>query len=139
MFKRIGATHMTVNPYQMAPSDDDRLYEEVGRALRRRRKELGLSLRAIAAAVDLSPPMVLKYEGGAKVSAATLVRMASALKCLPSELLNIPDPHEHAEIRRLVSSWSQLPSEGARAAFIDLVERLAMDTRSPPEFVLPPY
>jgi len=105
--------------------EDVRFYAEVGKALRRRRKELGLSLKSVGDALGVSPPMILKYEAGAKLSGATLVQLATVLDCLPSEFLNTPDPYEQPMIRRLVSAWSRLPNAGARAATIELIERLA--------------
>lgn len=106
-------------------ADDVRFYAEVGGALKRRRKKLGLSLKAVGDALGMSPPMILKYEAGAKISAATLVKLATVLDCLPSEFLTTPDPYEQPMIRRLVSAWSRLPNAGARAATIELMERLA--------------
>lgn len=105
--------------------DDALFYAEVGRAIRRRRKEVGLSLKTVAKSVGMTAPMILKYEGGAKVSAATLIQLATILDCLPSEFLNYPDPHEQPTIRRLVSAWSRLPNDAARTATITLMETLA--------------
>ncbi|WP_240484596.1 helix-turn-helix domain-containing protein [Brevundimonas nasdae] len=113
--------------------DDAAFYSDIGRSLRIRRKELGLSLRVVAASVGISPPMVLKYEAGAKVSSATLVQLAAALDCLPSEFLNVPDPYEQPMIRRLVSAWSRLPNDEARTAAIRLIETLSSDAASPPQ------
>lgn len=115
---------LTLSP-KTALEDDALFYEDVGKALRRRRKELGLSLKSVGDALGISPPMVLKYEAGAKLSAATLIQLAIALDCLPSEFLNTPDPHEQPTLRRLVSAWSRLPNDGARAATIELMETLA--------------
>lgn len=115
--------------------DDAAFYSDIGRSLRIRRKELGLSLRVVAASVGMSPPMVLKYEAGAKVSSATLVQLAAALDCLPSEFLNVPDPYEQPMIRRLVSAWSRLPNDEARTATIRLIETLSSDAASPTTIV----
>lgn len=112
--------------------EDAAFYGDIGRALRLRRKELGLSLRVVAASVGMSPPMVLKYETGAKISSAPLVQFATALACLPSEFLNVPDPYEQPMIRRLVSAWSSLPNDEARAAMIRLIETLSGDGASDP-------
>lgn len=58
---------------------------EVGRRIRARRLELGLSLNALAVQLELTFQQVQKYESGAnRVAASRLMRIAEALHVPPS-------------------------------------------------------
>lgn len=56
----------------------------IGRRVRLRRQQLGVSQKALAAQLGVSFQQVQKYERGTnRVSASTLVRIAAALDCSP--------------------------------------------------------
>ncbi len=61
--------------------------ETVGATIRLRRKSRGLSQAALAEAIGITFQQVQKYERGAnRVSASTLVRIATALDCSVADL-----------------------------------------------------
>jgi len=69
-------------------SGRDPLDAALGRNIRIRRKSLGLSQSALAAAVGLTFQQVQKYESGAnRVSFSKLAEIAKALNCRIADLI----------------------------------------------------
>lgn len=98
---------------------------DIGRALRMRRRTMGLTQRALADAIGVTWVQLHKYEhGAAGVSAEMLHRLAIVLRCSPSDLLGEPDPYEHPGARRLVAAWSRLAAPEQRQAVLALLEAL---------------
>jgi len=63
------------------------LKEALGRALRRKRQEVGLSQEALADAAGLSRNYINEVEGGRyNVTLTTLAKLSSSLGCTISEL-----------------------------------------------------
>lgn len=106
------------------PRDSD-INADIGRALRMRRRTMGLTQRALADAIGVTWVQLHKYEhGAAGVSAEMLHRLAIVLRCSPSDLLGEPDPYEHPGARRLVAAWSRLAAPEQRQAVLALLEAL---------------
>lgn len=73
------------------------LLEGLGAAVRARRSERGLTLKAVAAEAHVSPRFLLQVESGdGNVSVARLFDIADALGTTPSELLDEATSHERA-------------------------------------------
>ena len=72
--------------------DDARLRLELGRVLRDRRVQLGLSQTRLGRLTQTDRTRVSKLEAGAfNVTLRTLGRFAAALDCLPSDLLRLAE------------------------------------------------
>ncbi len=111
------------------PSDAD-INADIGRALRMRRRTMGLTQRAVADAIGVTWVQLHKYEhGAAGVSAERLQRLAVVLRCSPGDLLGEPDPYEHPGARRLVAAWSRLAAPEQRQAVLNLLEALGASGR----------
>ncbi len=88
-----------------------------GAALRRRRKLVGLSLRALAEKADVSASFLSQVERGVgEPSVATLTRLADALQVPVASLLGGPAPLAHPEqrvVRRAGRRRVAVPAAGA--------------------------
>ncbi len=95
----------------------DKVARRVGRAMKARREELGLSLRALAAKSRISPSMISDIERGAKSpTISTLSALAAALGIALSSLVDAAAP---ASPRIRVARGSERlalvdPASGAR-------------------------
>ena len=84
----------------------DTFYRELGRLLRERRRELRLSLKAVAERCGLQFQLIHKYEHAeAQVSAYRLWQLARSLQLDATELLqeverNLPAGTEEASVAR---------------------------------------
>ncbi|ALK09660.1 anaerobic benzoate catabolism transcriptional regulator [Blastochloris viridis] len=107
---------------------------EVGRRIRARRLELGLSLNALAVQLELTFQQVQKYESGAnRVAASRLMRIAEALHVPPSFFF--PPTQESldtnfefltsARALLLARAFAQIRCENTQAAIVSLVEQIA--------------
>jgi transcriptional regulator with XRE-family HTH domain len=103
----------------------EHLAEPVGAGLRKHREEAGMSLRALAREVGVSPSLISQIEHGkATPSVATLYAIVSELGISLDELffdnprgaaaVAVPDPERHADSgnERTPSSHWKAPSEG---------------------------
>jgi transcriptional regulator with XRE-family HTH domain len=76
-----------------ADAPDPQQLQEVGRTIRRLRKERGLSMAALAQSAGLSQPFISQLESGAHTpSLLTLYRVSAALQVLPGELFGTVPP-----------------------------------------------
>jgi transcriptional regulator with XRE-family HTH domain len=108
---------------------------EVGLALRRLRRNAGLSQTDLGESLGVSFQQIQKYERGSnRISASTLVKIARFLGVSPSELL----PHEDAPptpqivaqnmmvrgAEELLESYCQIPEASQRRAVLHLVRTM---------------
>jgi transcriptional regulator with XRE-family HTH domain len=107
---------------------------EVGRRIRARRLELGLSLNALASQLELTFQQVQKYESGAnRVAASRLMRIAEALQVPPSYFFPAPRTSFDANVEFLTSAramllaraFAQIRCEKTQVAIVNLVEQIA--------------
>jgi transcriptional regulator with XRE-family HTH domain len=107
---------------------------EVGRRIRARRLELGLSLNALAAQLELTFQQVQKYESGAnRVAASRLMRIADALQVPPSFFFPAQNKSGESNLEFLTSAralllaraFAQIRCETTQAAIVNLVEQIA--------------
>jgi transcriptional regulator with XRE-family HTH domain len=113
---------------------------EVGRRIRARRLELGLSLNALAAQLELTFQQVQKYESGVnRVAASRLLRIAEALQVppsffFPSQQASLDTNLEFLTSARsvlLARAFAQIRCEKTQAAIINLVEQIAKTQMAP--------
>lgn len=102
----------------------------LGRRVRLRRREVRMSMEALAAYLDITYQQVQKYESGAnRISAAVLFEIADALKTPISYFyLGLP---EHAEPPESAGRWARVDAIGATPggdemlnAYLELTPRL---------------
>lgn len=115
----------------------DRVDVEVGRRVKLRRKQLGLSQGALAEHLSVSFQQVQKYERGAnRISASMLVRIAAALDTRVSHLVGEDGDEARLDsdvlallaapgAPELLDAYSALGSSRLRAAVLNLAEVLA--------------
>ena len=104
-------------------SEQHQLDVALGRSIRERRKALGLSQSALAAAVSLTFQQIQKYERGFnRVSFSRLVMIAHALGCRVIDLIGDLDAPEQTGGAASLPHASPLDSDGAelRGAFAKL-------------------
>jgi len=110
--------------------------EEVGRRIRARRKELGVTQAALAQALGLTFQQVQKYERGAnRCSSGVLVKIAKRLDAPVSYLLGEEGDRGHDQIppRALASAgavellevYARIPNSAARKALLNVATALA--------------
>lgn len=125
---------MSVDPRSVTEVD-----EEIGARIRARRQELGFPQSHVAELVGITFQQLQKYEAGQnRVSAATLLRIAAALRLDASELL--PSAARKGGARtpkaspedglalQLQHAFSRIKSPRERRLILDLAKRLGSDT-----------
>lgn len=97
---------------------------QIGATIRRRREARGMTQLALATGIGVTFQQVQKYEKGAnRVAAATMVRMAEALKCSVADLYDQPDPTGVSPGERaLLRVWAKLRPAEQSAALAMLTE-----------------
>jgi transcriptional regulator with XRE-family HTH domain len=115
---------------------------EIGRRLRERRLELGLSQESVAESLGLTFQQLQKYEKGVnRVAATTLVRLAKVLQTRPEALLPGAEAPASlvmsAKVKRVAGVFEDLSTSELRQCMVLLMDRLAAAdragvTRSPP-------
>lgn len=95
-------------------------YKAIGRRIEQRRKELGLTLADLAAAVDLSASTIQRYEKGHfdKIKLPVLQAIASALKVAPEWLMCLDAPS--ASVPPAPREYIRVPVLGRVAAGIPI-------------------
>lgn len=97
----------------------------IGRSIRARRLERGVSEAEAASAVGISMKAWARLErGDSRVSAAMLLRVSRALRCSIRVLFGEPDPLADPDAIRLVGAWSRLDSDAQRGSCLDFLEAL---------------
>lgn len=105
------------------PSDIDPLDRDIGERLRLRRRAIGMTQTALAAAMGVSFQQIQKYETGKnRVAGSTLIRLAAALKTTPGVFLGGEAATPEDE---LPNAFSGLRSQRARALVLRLVNELS--------------
>lgn len=115
---------------------DRELDKAIGGRIRARRKDMGQSQEVLGAALGVTFQQIQKYERGAnRVSGSTLVMMARALACRPSELLGETDTAETPSIdwtryhaagaHDALEAFLAIPSAKAKKCMIDLMRDLS--------------
>lgn len=103
----------------------------IGRRVRRRRKELGLSQTALGAQVGLSCQQIQKYENGqTRIAASRLHQLSLALATTVPSLIGLrdgdPDGPTRETRERLLEAWERLP-EQQREPLLRHIEAMAFD------------
>ncbi len=126
-----------IMPKRMNDVDD-----HVGRHVRARRREIGMSRVKLAGAIGISYQQVGKYETGIdRVAAGRLWTIAEALKVdvgyffdnTGSPVEPTPEPaggSAQQERATLVSAFTQISSSGTRSAILRLVREAAREARA---------
>ncbi len=107
----------------------------LGKAIRERRRALGLSQAAIADAMGISFQQVQKYERGAnRVSFSALIKIAAILQFRAADLVSAVEdapadqsriPKYPTESARLVELFQRIKSPDVRDAMLKLAEAVA--------------
>jgi transcriptional regulator with XRE-family HTH domain len=93
----------------------DKTAERVGRAVKARREELKLTLRALAAKSGISPSMISDIERGAKSpTISTLAQLSAALGVSVSALLEAREPERIRVVRASATQTLTDPATGAK-------------------------
>ncbi len=110
----------------MAPSGD---YDSIlGQVIQERRTALNITQAKLAAAVNVSVPVLRRVEKGlSALAAADLVRVARILKLDLHDLLQEPKIRERSEEARLVSTWLTIKRAKDRRAVLDFLHTLVGD------------
>src|SRR5262245_21578936 len=89
-----------------ADMDGPRLLLELGRRVRHRRTERGLTLRQLASLSSLSPRFLAQVEAGqGNISVGNLAGLAQALGSTPSELLRSSSAEAPRPVVALLGLW----------------------------------
>lgn len=84
--------------------DEVKLVEKIGKEIRARRKALKWSQEKLAEIARLNPKYLSEVERGrSNPSAMTLLRIASALKVTPNDLLDVGEAAENTHDPRVLS------------------------------------
>ncbi len=115
--------------------------EEIGRRVRVRRMQLGLSQTDLADSLGLSFQQVQKYEKGKnRIGAGRLERIAEFLKVpvsfffgpmtgVQNENLAVMDFMNTAYSLRLLQAYSRIQDKKLQRALLELAEQVAADTK----------
>ncbi len=117
--------------------EPDPIDRAVGARVRLRRRALKISQMSLASALGVSFQQVQKYERGAnRVSASSLVRMATALECTVAHLVGEGEGDQASfagdllpsDALELIEVFSRISDPRARRAIIDLATSLGEKT-----------
>ena len=108
--------------------------QEIGARLRVRRKQLGLSQTELGERLGVSFQQLQKYERGTnRISASSLIVLADALECRPTDLLGVEDTaraidwtrfHEN-DAQDAVGAFTAIKSPRLRRAVLNLMRAMA--------------
>jgi transcriptional regulator with XRE-family HTH domain len=120
-----------------APTQGD---SQVGRRIRELRRDLGLTLKQVAATIGVTAAQLHRYEvGSTRVAASRLVDIARALKASPAELLGGAVERERApvpvevpdgwmDIADLIQAFNSLSDQRLRRAVLIVARHLAANS-----------
>lgn len=83
-------------------SIEDKFLFEVGQKIRKRRNELGISLRELGEDLGLDKGNTHKLESGKNITLKTLLRISVFLDIKPSELLTFPVKFDLEEFEQMI-------------------------------------
>ena len=111
----------------------DTLDREVGARVRARRRELRMSQSKLGEKLDVTFQQVQKYERGVnRISASSLVLIAEALNCRPTDLLGAEDKGPKIDWRKFhdneanafLEAAASIESAATRRALLNLTRTL---------------
>ena len=109
--------------------DDDALIRKIGVEIRSRRKALGWSQEKLAEEANINPRYVSKLERFlSNPSATTLVRIATALKVSPNDLLDLSASGEHIPDPKILFEKLIQLLKGKPKLQMELLKRLLDET-----------
>ena len=102
-------------------SSKDRENPEMGRRLRSKREEMGLSQKDVAARIGITPGAYQNYEYGKEISSGRLVQICAVLECSPNWLLGYHDKGQHLApdsllLKQLKEAFDRLNEHGRQEA-----------------------
>lgn len=121
-----------MTPQKPKPRNTD-LDLALGQRVRDLRRRQGDSQAQLGAKLGLTYQQVQKYEnGGNRISALMLVKLASALGTTTTDLLrgvegNASRPPEASEIEQLLRAFGRIQSSETRASVVRIVNSLATE------------
>ncbi|MFN3877277.1 MAG: helix-turn-helix domain-containing protein [Brevundimonas sp.] len=94
---------------------EKRIDARIGQGVRVRREALGLSQKALGSAIGVTFQQLQKYEQGTnRIASSKLVRIADALECEASELLD-EEVGAQPGAGRMIRAWSRLDAKQREA------------------------
>lgn len=114
-------------------SSKDRENPEMGRRLRSKREEMGLSQKDVAAKIGITPGAYQNYEYGKEISSGRLVQICAVLECSPNWLLGYHDQGQYLAsdsllLKQLRAAFDNLNESGQKEA-VRRVEELGEISR----------
>ncbi|GAD58283.1 MULTISPECIES: helix-turn-helix domain-containing protein [Brevundimonas] len=105
---------------------------KVGARIRRRRRELGISQKALGQQLGVSLQQVQKYENGnTRLLASRLYAISQVLGTSVPDLIGIRDQEAAAaprsELARLTEAWNRLPPGRSRQQLLRYIETLCLE------------
>jgi transcriptional regulator with XRE-family HTH domain len=131
------ASQTEVSFSNRAPTQGD---SQVGRRIRELRRDLGLTLKQIAATIGVTTAQFHRYEvGSTRVAASRLMDIARALKVSPADLLGddvkrgtapvpVVVPDGWMDIVDLMQAFNSLPDQRLRRAVLIFARHLAANS-----------
>lgn len=95
----------------------DRENPEMGKRLRKARKEIGLSQKDMADAIGITPGAYQNYEYGKEISSGRILQICAVLECSPNWLLGYHDEGMHLApdsllLKQLKDAFNELNDVG---------------------------
>ena len=107
----------------MSSSRDQELLTRIGRRVRERRRQKGMSQETLATTAKVRPGTLSRIENGkAEAGVGVLNRVAEALGCSVGDLADPDDRPEPTE-RDVLSRWRRMDGRGRRA-ILELMDLL---------------
>ena len=99
----------------------DRENPEMGKRLRNRREELGLSQKDVANRIGVTPGAYQNYEYGKEISSGRIIQICAVLECSPNWLLGYHDTGRQLApdsllLKQLKNAFKLLNDEGQQEA-----------------------
>jgi transcriptional regulator with XRE-family HTH domain len=85
------------------PGIEEEFLKEVGQRIRKRRNELGISLRELGEDLGLDKGNTQKIENGKNITLKTLLRVAVFLDITPSDLLSVTMKFDLSEFEKTLT------------------------------------
>lgn len=126
---------MTIATERLAQELDE-FDRRVGARIRRRRRELGVSQKALGQQLGVSLQQVQKYENGnTRLLASRLYAISRVLGTSVPDLIGLRDQEAAAaprsELARLTEAWNRLPPGPSRLQLLRYIETLCLESEAP--------